>query len=172
MQNFTVLGLWSYIHSHPILKQNKTRKNQQIFKQIMSQLAKRSNLCLSSHCALLCSSWPCTRQCWRREQAGFKCFLSTHLLQWTTYRLPCCGTSTGKPQRTMWISTRTNQALTHTHACTEYRHLYKPFLSSVCVCVWLRHVIKSNPELQWHKEGRNYSFLHLIHIRFVWFSLE
>lgn len=131
MQNFTVLGLWSYIHSHPILKQNKTRKNQQIFKQIMSQLVKRSNLCLSSHCALVCSSWPCTRQCWRREQAGFKCFLSTHLFQWTTYRLPCCRTGTGKPQRTMWMSARTNQALTHARACTEYRHLYKPFLSSM-----------------------------------------
>lgn len=62
----TVLGLCSYIHSHPNSKTRQNQKNPANIKQMIQPLGWANYLCLSSHCAFvgvkrLCWYW----ECWR-----------------------------------------------------------------------------------------------------------
>lgn len=139
----------------------------------MSQLARRSNRCLAFLCPCVCGSWPWTRGCWGRDQAGFKHFISTRRSQWIPFSIPCCGPSLLSLRRAWGLSEHC------VHLCTGYVHFHKSFSSiecvhmsaCVCMCMWLRPMVESNPEVRWCKEGGvlpTYRLPHSTCLGFYW----
>lgn len=65
------------------------------------------------------------------------------------------------------------------HLCTGYVHFHKSFSSiecvhmsaCVCMCMWLRPMVESNPEVRWCKEGGvlpTYRLPHSTCLGFYW----